>query len=210
MIVSTKLEWLLIFSTGVLIHVGFLSAFQLKDMGMHSKAAREIKVSFLTIESPPSVSEVHFESEQSWLDGLLHKDPSFDMDEVSANQKNDHWNALHQKISDIKIAKKEAPKDDPQDRAQAHIKSMRKILSVYYPVYPAWAKNLGLESEVTVKFSVDSKGNIKEVLFKTMSGYPELDVLALAAVRKWKFHPVTGPMRHGEEWAEAVFRFHLK
>jgi TonB family protein len=70
---------------------------------------------------------------------------------------------------------------------QVEVKSLKPIKKVI-PLYPENLKEEGIAGEVAVVVTVDEKGDVKTA-FVFRSLHPELDNLALEAVRQWKFEP---------------------
>ncbi len=75
------------------------------------------------------------------------------------------------------------------------------------PSSPDWVGARGLDLTVTVRFQVLPNGHVKPgaVVNKT-SGFPEIDRLALDALRRWRFEsaPADGAT---EVWGRVTFRF---
>lgn len=70
---------------------------------------------------------------------------------------------------------------------QVEVKSLKPVKKVI-PLYPENLKKEGIAGEVAIMVIIDRKGNVKTpVVFRSL--YPELDNLALGAVRQWKFEP---------------------
>lgn len=68
----------------------------------------------------------------------------------------------------------------------------RQVLVQKVPVYPAWAQAKGIVASVALEFIVTPEGNVlaDNILVKRTSGYPELDDLAVEALKQWKFAPL--------------------
>lgn len=82
----------------------------------------------------------------------------------------------------------------------------RPILAKYLPKYPRWAEEQGLECNVSIHFFVLPAGDVKNNLFiESSSGYPEMDELAMKALRAFKFSPIST----GEE-QEGVIIFYFR
>jgi TonB family protein len=69
-----------------------------------------------------------------------------------------------------------------------------KPIKTFYPVYPEHLKNEGIAGEVIVRVTVNEKGDVEirtanPIIIKRKL-HPELDQLALEAVRQWKFEPI--------------------
>ncbi|MBI1883417.1 MAG: energy transducer TonB [Chlamydiae bacterium] len=85
----------------------------------------------------------------------------------------------------------------------------RQVLSHPYPVYPDWAQLYGLEFEVRVRFWVNLKGDVERVWVEDSSGYPEVDVEVIRAMKEWRFESLKGEISESQ-WGELLFKFRLK
>ena len=86
----------------------------------------------------------------------------------------------------------------------------RPVLQYDTPVYPEWAKRDAVEGSVTLYFVVRPDGSIKEnVLVQKTAGFEDFDDNARAALRAWRFQPLTGG-RTGEQWGTITFKFRLR
>jgi protein TonB len=109
------------------------------------------------------------------------------------------------------VVKKEQPK---QEAAQIKISkekvkitgplSARKVLKYVIPEYPEWAKARGIEADVSIRFTVNAIGDVETSVVETTSGYPQLDRLALDALKLWKYSPLPG---QDSQWGVITFRF---
>ncbi|MBI4677020.1 MAG: TonB family protein [Elusimicrobia bacterium] len=67
----------------------------------------------------------------------------------------------------------------------------RRLLQRRLPISPEWVSQRGLDLTVQVKFQVLEDGSVKPgAIIKVTSGFPELDRLALDAIKLWKFEAV--------------------
>ena len=84
----------------------------------------------------------------------------------------------------------------------------RRILSRVSPESPDWIATRNLDLTVTVRFQVLPDGSVKSgaVIQKT-SGFPEIDRLALQALRRWRFQTVPAKSGAPEVWGRVAFRF---
>jgi len=62
-----------------------------------------------------------------------------------------------------------------------------RLVSSVEPVYPAMARNAGIEGDVVIDTAIDQKGNITSA--RVVSGPPMLRQAALDALRQWKYAP---------------------
>jgi protein TonB len=76
------------------------------------------------------------------------------------------------------------------------------------PVYPALARERGVEGRVVVRLLVGADGVPAEVRVAQSSGFESLDAAALVAVRQWRFEPARrgGVAVAEERLAPVVFR----
>lgn len=85
----------------------------------------------------------------------------------------------------------------------------RAIVRYIKPEYPEWAKRDAVEGAVTLYFVVRSDGTVKEnVLVQKTAGFADFDESARAALRTWRFEPLSGG-RTGEQWGTITFHFRL-
>lgn len=62
-----------------------------------------------------------------------------------------------------------------------------KGLSTPAPPYPDAARSAGITGAVTVRLTIDEKGNVVDV--KILKGDPNFDAVVLETVKTWKFEP---------------------
>lgn len=75
------------------------------------------------------------------------------------------------------------------------------------PEYPEWAQSQGLEASLTLEFTVDPMGQVKNIIvIRRTSGYPRLDETAIQALRRWKFVPLA---EDREEVGLITFKYSL-
>jgi TonB family protein len=56
------------------------------------------------------------------------------------------------------------------------------------PAYPDWARAKGIEANVALQFTVTPEGQVKDnILVVRTSGYPQMDEIAVNALKKWTF-----------------------
>lgn len=91
--------------------------------------------------------------------------------------------------------------------ARAHGLAPPRILSQPAPVYPAEAREIGLQGVVRVLARVDSTGTVIETRLRR--GIPELDEAALEVARDTRFAPYLHDGRPVGYWVEIPVRFLL-
>jgi len=62
-----------------------------------------------------------------------------------------------------------------------------QLVSSVLPVYPAMARETGIEGDVVIDTTIDASGNVTTM--KVISGPPMLRQAALDALRRWKYEP---------------------
>jgi len=68
------------------------------------------------------------------------------------------------------------------------------------PVYPEWAKEIGDDFEMELKFLILPDGTVGAVEKITSSGYPELDETGMRYIRKWRFIPISAEAPQEKQW----------
>ena len=80
----------------------------------------------------------------------------------------------------------------------------------HMPAYPESARRQGAEGVATLRFQVQTDGTVGEMSVVRSAGHPDLDQVAMEAVRKWRFEPA----RRGKDpvvvWVTLPVRFELK
>jgi TonB family protein len=85
----------------------------------------------------------------------------------------------------------------------------RPITSKVIPQYPAWAEEQGIIGSVRIWFTVNADGSVRSNMRVTKTtGYPDLDKLALEALRQWKF-AAFNTADESSQWGIITFTFSL-
>jgi len=85
----------------------------------------------------------------------------------------------------------------------------RPIIHKAIPQYPAWAEEQGIIGSVRIWFAVTPDGSVRTNMRVTKTtGYPDLDKLALEALKQWKFAPFT-TTDESSQWGIITFTFSL-
>jgi TonB family protein len=72
--------------------------------------------------------------------------------------------------------------------------SGRPVLHEELPTYPAWAEEEGITGRVRLEFRVNDAGEVYPNIWVTQAvGHPEFEMLAINALKHWKFAPVKVP-----------------
>lgn len=88
--------------------------------------------------------------------------------------------------------------------------SERAIRKKVKPRYPKWALDQHICGKVSVRIWVLPNGRVKgtpEVV--TSSGYPDLDLAVVEALRLWEFAPLEPGVKAEEQWGVITFVFEL-
>lgn len=78
----------------------------------------------------------------------------------------------------------------------------------HHILYPDWARRRGIESELRIYFRVSSDGAVDLVEIDRFSGYPQLDMLGVSEVNKWKFAPL-GADDKVPQWGSVIIKYVL-
>ncbi len=86
----------------------------------------------------------------------------------------------------------------------------RQVLTREVPQYPDWARSKGIEAAVVLQFTVAPEGQVKDNIFVIRtSGYPQMDDLAVQALKKWKFAAL--PLdQYRDEVGSITFNFSVR
>ena len=85
----------------------------------------------------------------------------------------------------------------------------RPITSKVIPQYPAWAEEQGIIGSVRIWFTVNADGSVRTNMRVTKTtGYPDLDKLALEALKQWKFAAFDST-DESSQWGIITFTFSL-
>ncbi len=85
----------------------------------------------------------------------------------------------------------------------------RPILNKVIPQYPAWAEEQGIIGSVRIWFTVTADGHVRSNMRVTKTtGYPELDKLALDALKQWRFAGYNSD-DEASQWGIITFTFSL-
>ena len=85
----------------------------------------------------------------------------------------------------------------------------RDVVYKVQPEYPQWAKKLGIEAVVVLRFSILPDGRVSDKVYALQtSGYADLDAIAIKALKEWMFSP--SAVSEGEEWGKIAFSFKLQ
>ncbi|MBU0650618.1 energy transducer TonB [bacterium] len=197
----------LIFS--LLIHLILFSLFGISFVDLQDLHSRLIKISFVNVDS--NLDNIDDEKKIQDLDsvnldsislppGALDKDIELNKDKLFVYPDQDN--------SEIELADTKKHFEEQKGGVTISTECKRKVLRLYYPSYPVWAKKMGIEAEIKLKFQISKDGIVKNILFENMSGYPEIDVLGVRAVKNWKFEPDLD-IYSQNEWSTVTLKFNI-
>jgi len=78
------------------------------------------------------------------------------------------------------------------------------------PVYPPRALRAGIEGTVTVQFTIDKQGNVKDIDIVRAEPPDIFNRAVIQALRRWKFPPATRDGKRIEKRAQQDIRFSLQ
>ena len=85
----------------------------------------------------------------------------------------------------------------------------RPILKKVIPQYPPWAEEQGIIGSVRIWFTVTPDGEVRSNMRVTKTtGYPDLDKLALDALKQWRF-ATFNTTDDSSQWGIITFTFSL-
>lgn len=78
------------------------------------------------------------------------------------------------------------------------------------PAYPPLSRRMKEEGRVMLRVRVSARGEARDVLVGTSSGFERLDRAAVEAVRQWRFVPAQNGAEPVEAWALVPISFRLE
>ncbi|MFZ0884518.1 MAG: energy transducer TonB [Candidatus Acidiferrales bacterium] len=127
-------------------------------------------------------------------------------DEVSLWTGNSHWQAAYAADSVIEGVASDSPGDGPRVFVAASVEATR-LMNKQKPVYPAEARNSGLEGTVLLHAIIAKDGSVKALTVK--KGDPIFAGAAKDAVWKWRYQPITYLGRPTEVDTDIAVEFRL-
>ncbi len=79
-----------------------------------------------------------------------------------------------------------------------------------YPTYPEELRSRGIEDDVVVRYFIDVKGHVREVLILEHAKHRDFDQAAVEAIRAWRFRPLIVDGEAREVVHELAIYFRLK
>lgn len=87
------------------------------------------------------------------------------------------------------------------------------ILKAVKPFYPEYESQRSIQADVTIGFIVTAEGHIKNEHIRIVRTFPDaasplaFELACLAAIRQWRFRPLTGEGTEAGIWQEKKFLF---
>lgn len=78
------------------------------------------------------------------------------------------------------------------------------------PRYPAAARQLGQEGEVTLKLLINARGEVEQIRVLDVVGHHSFERAVLAVARQWRFSPPLHRGRPVRVWAVKTVKFQLE
>lgn len=106
----------------------------------------------------------------------------------------------------------DAPADaaiEPAPASEARTREAVAYDNVRLPRYPSGLIRQGLQGETLLRVRVGIDGRPARIEIERSSGHRELDRAALAAVRRWRFHPATEAGQPVPSWVIVPVGFRL-
>lgn len=140
-----------------------------------------------------------------------HSAPGSPEAKIKSKEKTYIWRGSieHWPKDPLILPKEDEPAAQEQGQVNVEMNTQRKVVRLYYPPYPLWAKRLGVQSDVSLKFQILRNGQVGRVLLDRLSGYPELDLLAMRAVRRWSFEQLPADVGQ-DQWGSVTLKFRLQ
>lgn len=85
----------------------------------------------------------------------------------------------------------------------------RPLVKAPLPPYPDWAKEAGIEGDVTIRFSVLADGSVRPDILVKKTLDPRFDSVVVTTIKQWRFAPL-GAGKKGEQWGLITFHFRLR
>jgi len=109
------------------------------------------------------------------------------------------------------LPKVEAPVDRGSGFSVAGPISQREITRKVVPRYPRWALERRVSGTVVVRIWVQPNGQVKGApTVESSSGYPDLDLVVVDALRGWEFAPLGPGVKAEDQWGIITFKFVLQ
>lgn len=147
-----------------------------------------------------------------------HTDPRLLVVEKTINKHNEtnsliKDNLLQQPLSTSSTQKSPLTTSSNQESNQAVLATASSLdatlLKSITPIYPNLAKRRGIEMEVTVDFTIDRNGKVKDINFIHQNKLIYFKSAIRSAIRQWRFTPAIKNNRKIESKMTKIFSFSL-
>lgn len=85
-----------------------------------------------------------------------------------------------------------------------------RIIKKVSPVYPFKARRRNISGQVVLRFLVDTRGRVAQVMVRSAEPQDVFEESALEAVRQWRFEPGQVGGKAVKTWVEVPIRFELE
>lgn len=190
-----------------MIHAIMLTMFYVSNPVDYFYIPKMTRVSFL----PLDISQLTQYSEAEAIEaGKDYRDtPGVLTPEQEGQNATRYWQNLENNdANELELPEAQKKLESKDTQVGMELNTQRKVVRLYYPKYPMWAKRAGLQSDVSLKFEILRNGQVGQLLFEEFSGHPELDALGLRAVRRWKFEALPDGV-DGAQWGSVKLKFRL-
>jgi TonB family protein len=106
--------------------------------------------------------------------------------------------------------KKEEPLEKPKETQTIITGALasREIVKKVIPPFPPWAKRQGVGATIALRFTVMENGTVKEnVIIERTSGSLQWDQMVIAALKNWKFAPLSASGIRQDQTGVITFQF---
>ncbi len=203
-----NLTFYMSFAVATVIHALMLTLFYLSTPVDYFYIPKMTRVSFL----PLDINQLTQYSEIDVLETgqEQRQNPGVMEPEEGLSNATKYWQKLE--TSDdktLELPEAQEKLEHKQEDVSMELNTQRKVVRLYYPKYPLWAKKAGLQSDVSLRFQILENGQVGQLLFDHFSGHPELDALGLRAVRRWRFEALPDGVDGGAQWGTVKLKFRL-
>lgn len=119
-------------------------------------------------------------------------------------------NSTSQEVTEINSVSKDLPIDLTNPKLADSKITFPKIISYHLPEYPNNLRKRDIEGRVQLKVLINKKGQVREVIIDTSSGYQAFDQSARESIFNWKFTPAKYNGDEKESWLLIPVVFQLK
>ncbi|MEA3329021.1 MAG: hypothetical protein U9Q08_04810 [Candidatus Omnitrophota bacterium] len=110
---------------------------------------------------------------------------------------------LVESFDNLRQDSQNAPDYLPRVRLQGPVENRAVLYNPPLPSLPDWASQEGLRFDLKIKFWVSSQGVVKHAKPEISCGYPELDLLGIRYISKWRFGVLGSDFQQAGQWGIA-------